>query len=244
MGVPLTGCRPGPVSEAAFGPFVVGEFGGVDGRRNQVEVARTGTTLVTGRLVAAGRIDNDLVEQARRILTSTEFRREVADSTVTGDDINQRCSDQVTWSVSMGELRSSIPDRCGSGTGPDRTATAQVISLVRDAAQGRFAGPLGPAAPELVGCRLGVRSRETYAIDLEPDGRLILDRDGGRTVHELESSGRDALRLLLPRLIARPGTCRADAPIQLSVADTNVCASGDRDAYNAVVRLLRITVGV
>ena len=243
MGVPLTGCRSASAPDAAFTTFVVGEFGGVDGRHNLVEVAPDGVTLVTGRTVAAGRVDDDLVARARELLISPEFQREVAE-TAESDHSPGRCSDQVTWSVAMGELRSTILDSCGSGPRADRTVTAQIIDLVREAGQGRFAAPLGAGAPDLTAARLTADTGETYRITLEPAGVLTLDRAGARTTHQLEPAGRDALRLLLPRLLARPGSCRTGAPLQLTVADTNVCASGDRDAYNAVVRLLRTTVAV
>ena len=243
VGAAFTGCRTAPAPEAAFTTFVVGEFGGVDGRRNLVEVAPDGVALVTGRTVAAGRLADDLMDRARRLLVSVDFRREVAES-ADRDDTPARCSDQVTWSVAMGELRSTIPDRCGSGPGTDRKVTAEVITLVRDAIAGRFAAPLGPGAPDLLACRLAVRTDQDYRIRLEPTGRLILDRSGRQTTHQLEATDRDALRLLLPRLISRPGSCRAEAPFQLTITDTAVCAAGDRDGFNAVVRVLIDAVGL
>jgi len=77
----LTGCSligPLAVPSEPFGDFVVGEFGGIDGRQNILYVRADGVALLVSRQPAAGRLSNQTLGRLRTLLTSDQFRQEVA----------------------------------------------------------------------------------------------------------------------------------------------------------------------
>ena len=77
----LTGCAlvdQVAVPSEPFGDFAVGEFGGIDGRQNIVYVRADGVALLVSRQPAAGRLSGQSLSRLRTLLTSDQFRQEVA----------------------------------------------------------------------------------------------------------------------------------------------------------------------
>ena len=70
----------GPTAAPAepFGDFVVGEFGGIDGRQNILHVRADGVALLISRAPAAGRLSDQKLSRLQTLLTSEQFREEVA----------------------------------------------------------------------------------------------------------------------------------------------------------------------
>jgi len=80
-----------------FGDFVVGEFGGIDGRQNILYVRADGVALLVSRAPAAGKLSDRTMSRLQTLLTSGQFRQEVARDAKR----KQRapvpvCADQVT----------------------------------------------------------------------------------------------------------------------------------------------------
>ena len=118
----LTGCSlvgPVAVPSEPFSDFVVGEFGGIDGRQNIVYVRADGVALLVSRQPAAGRLSGQSLGRLRTLLTSDQFRQEVA-----ADAQRKKrapvpvCADQITTEVTMGSLSMSRSDPCREESEP------------------------------------------------------------------------------------------------------------------------------
>ena len=112
----ITGCSltgPGAVPSEPFGDFVVGEFGGIDGRQNILYVRADGVALLVSRQPASGRLSDQTLGRLRSLLTSPQFQQEVAEAQRKERAPVPVCADQITTEVTMGGLSMSRSDPCG-----------------------------------------------------------------------------------------------------------------------------------
>jgi hypothetical protein len=129
------------VPSEPFGDFAVGEFGGIDGRQNIVYLRADGVALLVSRQPAAGRLSGQTLSRLRTLLTSDQFRQEVAADA----QRKQRapvpvCSDQITIEVTMGDLSMSRSDPCREISEPT-PAFDEITGILAPALRGDFDGP-------------------------------------------------------------------------------------------------------
>ena len=194
-----------PVPYEPFGPFVVRETGGVDGRNIPLMVSTDGVALLLGREPAAGQLSASRMRRLRELLESKELRREAANPPKESDD---RCSDQIAVSLEMGALRMGREQPCG-GDGNTPPTFGEILDLLADARQGSFDGPVTAAEPALVPVRLERTGSDDpdddYVLVLRADGTGQVTRQGEtRPTDVPEQEQLDALRLLIDRLPALP----------------------------------------
>ena len=199
------GCsgNPPPAALVPFGDFAVGEFGGVDGRQNILRVRKDGVALLIAGSPAAGRLSDSDLARLRTLLTSEQFRSEVAREAALPKR-EQTCSDQIITEITMGSLSMSRTGPCGADDLPPAPAFAEILSIVAPARDGQFASPVGDGAPRLVPVRLErlpVRNRPGYVITLDQDGRGSITEPGeparGATLSERRQDAVRMLELLL-----------------------------------------------
>ncbi len=221
----VAGCSlPGPTAAPAepFGDFVVGEFGGIDGRQNILHVRADGVALLISRAPAAGRLSDQKLSRLQTLLTSEQFREEVArEAQQKPRTPEQVCSDQITNEVTMGKLSMSRTKPCGEETGPT-PAFDEIISIVAPAMRGTFDGPVKAREPLLVPVRLersGFQDRPDYTMMIDSTGRgTMTPTSGGSTQRDLSVEQRDTLRLLLARISEKPVVpCTSTAYYRLQV---------------------------
>jgi len=207
----IAGCSlsdPVAVPSEPFGDFVVGEFGGIDGRQNIVYVRADGVALLVSRQPASGRLSEESMSRLRNLLTSTQFRQEVA------SDVQRKqrapvpvCSDQITTEVTMGSLSMSRSDPCREKSEPT-PAFDEIISIVAPALQGQFDRPVDAAEPRLSALRLErvqLQDRPAYLIKIDNRGRAMIMLSGHSSKwHSLSVQQRDTVRLLVARVIEKP----------------------------------------
>jgi hypothetical protein len=229
----LTGCSligPVAVPSEPFGDFVVEEFGGIDGRQNILYVRADGVALLVSRQPAAGRLSNQTLGRLRTLLTSDQFRQEVA------RDAERKkrapvpvCADQITTEVTMGSLSMSRSDPCREKPEPT-PAFDEITSMVAPALRGNFDGPADTAEPRLLPMslqRTQFQDRPAYAIKVDAAGRAMI-MISGRTSewHSLSVQQRDTVRLLVARVIEKPvAPCTSQADYRLYV-DTEPAVEG------------------
>lgn len=238
------GCRSGGAEAVPFGPFLVRESGGVDGRNHLLEVSASGTALLMSRVVAAGQLAEPALARLRTLLTSDAFRREAAASAEEKDDLT--CADGVTVSVEMGALRVTS-DPCGSRREEARPAYGEILTLLADARAGRFEQTLPDPEPALQTLALTRTTvDDPYAITVRPDGAGTLTRPGVRAVsRRLDAPAQDALRLLQARLAEQPsGACPDPSGYALRVGTGTSCGPLRTSEFRSVVRLLEAVFGV
>lgn len=226
-----TGCtllRQDPVPYEPFGPFIVRETGGVDGRNIPLMVSTDGVALLLGREPVAGQLSESRLQKLRELLESEELRREAANPP---KDSEEKCSDQIGISLEMGALRMSRRQTCGSD-GDLPPTFGEILGLLADARSGSFDGPVAAPDPALVTVRL----ERTGSDDEDDDYVVVVRADGTGTVtrrgrssptDELGEEQRDALRLLLDRLPTPPQTpspsrrpgCEGEGSVTLKRAD-------------------------
>ena len=138
------GCsgNPPPAALVPFGDFAVGEFGGVDGRENILRVRKDGVALLIAGSPAAGRLSDSDLARLRTLLTSEQFRSEVAREAALPKR-EQTCSDQIITEITMGSLSMSRTGPCGADDLPPAPAFAEILSIVAPARDGQFASPSG-----------------------------------------------------------------------------------------------------
>jgi hypothetical protein len=216
----------------AFGDFSVAEFGGIDGRQIILYVRADGVALLISRMPAAGRLSDHDMSRLQTLLTSKQFRREVArepERRANSPVPVPVCSDQITTEVTMGSLWMSRTGPCGTEASP-APAFEEIISIVAPAMRGDFNGPVDTAEPPLRPMRLvrlQAQDEPAYTIKIDAAGRAMITI-AGRTaeLHELSIQERDTLRLLQARLIGMPvAPCTSTAHYQLSI-DTTSKGSG------------------
>ncbi len=152
----ITGCSlTGPVAVPSepFGDFVVGEFGGIDGRQNILYVRADGVALLVSRQPASGRLSDQTLGRLRSLLTSPQFQQEVAEAQRKERAPVPVCTDQITTEVTMGGLSMSRSDPCREKPEPT-PAFDEITSLVAPALRGNFDGPVDTTEPRLVPLRL------------------------------------------------------------------------------------------
>jgi hypothetical protein len=227
----------GPTAAPAepFGDFVVGESGGIDGRQNILHVRADGVALLISRAPAAGRLSDQKLSRLQTLLTSEQFREEVARQAQRKPrPPEQVCSDQITNEVMMGELSMSRTEPCGEETRPT-PAFDEIISIVAPAMRGTFDGPVETPEPRLVPLRLersGLQDQPDYAMMIDATGRgTMTPTSGGSTQRDLSVEQRDTLRLLIARISEKPVVpCTSTAYYRLR-ADTQPAISGPDCAF-------------
>jgi hypothetical protein len=254
----LTGCSlvgPLAVPSEPFGDFVVGEFGGLDGRQNTVYVRADGVALLVSRQPAAGRLSGQTLGRLRTLLTSDQFRQEVA-----ADAQRKKrapvpvCADQITTEVTMGSLSMSRSDPCREKSEPT-PAFDEITSILAPALRGNFDGPADTAEPRLFPMslqRILLQDRPAYTIKIDAAGRAMI-MISGRTSewHSLSVQQRDTIRLLVARVIEKPvSPCTSQAYYQLQVGkepavDGPDCGFPQRQLeFRALTALLENAFGV
>jgi hypothetical protein len=107
----VAGCSligPSTVPSEPFSDFSVGEFGGIDGRQNVLYVRADGVALLISRMPASGRLSEQALQRLQTLLTSRQFRQEVARETQRKSQAPAPvCTDQITTEVTMGGLSMS-----------------------------------------------------------------------------------------------------------------------------------------
>jgi len=201
-GCSLTGPSAAPTEP--FGDFSVGEFGGIDGRQNVLYVSADGSALAISPMPAAGRLSDQDLSRLQTLLTSSEFRQEVArEADRKAKSPAPVCADQITTEVTMGSLWMSRTEPCGTEASP-APAFDEIVSIVTPAMQGDFDGPVETAEPRLRAMRLErlqLNDQPAYTIKSDATGRAMI-RIAGRTSewHDLSIQQRDTVRLLQARL--------------------------------------------
>ena len=104
----VAGCSligPSAVPSEPFSDFSVGEFGGIDGHQNVLYVRVDGVALLISRMPASGRLSEQALQRLQTLLTSRQFRQEVARAAQRKSQAPAPvCTDQITTEVTMGGL--------------------------------------------------------------------------------------------------------------------------------------------
>jgi hypothetical protein len=255
----ITGCSLNgatPVPPEPFSDFVVTESGGIDGRQNIVYVSADGVALRVSRQPASGRLSDQSLSRLRNLLTSAQFRKEVA------RDVQRKqrppvpyCSDQITTEVTMGSLSITRSDPCREKSEPT-PAFDEILSIVALALQGHFDGPVDTAEPRLFPLRLERiqhQDQPAYVITIDAAARAKI-MISGRTSewHALSVQQRDTVRLLVARVIEKPvEPCTSQpASYQLQVEKEPAVAGPDcgfpqrQPEFRALTVLLENAFGV
>jgi hypothetical protein len=254
----LSGCslfKPWAVPSEPFGDFVVGEFGGIDGRQNILYVRADGVALLVSRSPAAGRLSDQALSRLKTLLTSKQFRQEAAREA----ERNARapapvCTDQITTEVTMGSLSMSRTGPCGAQSA-STPIFDEIVSIVAPAMRGNFDGSVDTVEPRLLAMRLErfpFQDQPGYTIKVDAAGHAMITVDGRQSeLHALSVQERATLRLLQARLIEKPAApCTVQAHYQLRV-DTDPpfagpdCGFPERQPeFYALVTLLENDFGV
>jgi hypothetical protein len=254
----LTGC--GLVDHVAvpsepFGDFAVGEFGGIDGRQNIVYVRADGVALLVSRQPAAGRLSGQTLSRLRTLLTSDQFRQEVAaDAQRKKRAAVPVCSDQITIEVTIGDLSMSRSDPCREKSEPT-PAFDEITGILAPALRGDFDGPADTAKPQLFPTlleRIQLQDRPAYVIKINAAGRAKIMISGQTSEwHSLSVQQRDTVRLLVARVIEEPvSPCTSQAYYRLQVdkeptAEGPDCGFPERQLeFRALTALLENAFGV
>lgn len=259
----ISGCSlTGPSASPAepFGDFSVGEFGGIDGRQNILYVSAEGSALTISPMPAAGRLSDQDLSRLQRLLTSSEFRQEVArEAERKAKSPAPICADQITTEVTMGSVWMSRTEPCGTEASP-APAFDEIVSIVTPSMQGDFDGPVETAEPGLRAMRLErsrLNDQPAYTIKSDATGRAMI-RIAGRTSewHDPSIQQRDTVRLLQARLSETAVVpCTSPARYQLYIdsgsKDSAPKISGPdcgfpqrQPEFHALTRLLENTFGV
>lgn len=230
----------GPTAAPAepFGDFVVGEFGGIDGRQKILRVRADGVALLISGTPAAGRLNDQDLSRLRTLLTSGQFRKEVS-QTQRNPPMPQVCSDQITEEVIMGQLSMSKTEPCGAALEPT-PAFDEIVSIVTPALRGNFDGPVDTTEPRLFPMRLKrleVQDQPAYTIKIDGAGRAMITMSRRESeLHDLSVQQRDTIRLLVARITEMPvAPCTSKAYYQLRV-DTVPAVSGPIAAFRGESR--------
>jgi hypothetical protein len=255
----VSGCslvRPLATPSERFSDFSVGEFGGIDGRQNILYVrAADGVALLISRAPAAGQLSAQSLSRLQELLTSDQFREEVARQAQRKSKAPAPvCSDQITTAVTMGSLSMSRTEPCGGKSEPT-PAFDEILSIVAPAMQGNFDGPVDTSEPRLLPIRLErlqVQDQPAYTIRIDSAGRAMITIGGRKSeLHELSIQQRDTIRLLQARIIDEPAVpCTSSAYYQLHV-DSEPAVSGPdcgfpqrQPEFRALAVLLETAFGV
>jgi hypothetical protein len=243
------------VPSEPFGDFVVGEFGGIDGRQNILYVRADGVALLVSRAPAAGRLSNKAQERLRTLLTSSQLREEVARETRRKSQAPVPvCTDQITTEVTMGSLSMSRTEPCGVELAPT-PAFDEIVSILTPALRGNFDGPADTAEPPLFPMRLERlphQDQPAYTIKVDGDARAMITMSGRSSEwHELSVQQRDTVRLLVGRVIEKPAApCTAKENYQLHVDKEPPLSAPDcgfperQPEFRALTALLETAFGV
>ena len=243
------------VPSEPLGDFVVGEFGGIDGRQNILHVRTDGVALLVSRAPAARQAERPDNEPASITADVKQFRREVARDAKRKERAPVPvCADQITTEVTMGNLSMSRSDPCQEESEPT-PAFDEILSLVAPALDGNFDGPVDSTEPRLFPLRLEriqAHDQPAYTITVDAAGRAMITVSGRTSeLHALSVSERDTLRLLLARVIEKPvAPCTVPASYRLHVekeapVDGADCAFPERQPeFHALAAMLENDFGV
>jgi hypothetical protein len=164
-------------------------------------VRADGVALLISRAAATGRLKDQKLSRLQTLLTSEQFREEVARKAQQNPRTpEQVCSDQISNEVTMGKLSMSRTEQCGEETRPT-PAFDEIISIVAPAMRGTFDGPVKAPEPLLVPVRLersGFQDRPDYTMKIDATVRgTMTPTSGGSMQRDLSVEQRDTLRLLL-----------------------------------------------
>ncbi len=227
----FAGCGPRPAPNVPFEGVRLSETGGVDGRRNTLEVGSDGVALLLTAAPAAGRIAPDDLARLRTVLESEQFRREAAaEAERRSGPIS--CSDTITTAVTMGPLTVSRTEPCGSTRGGDTPAYEQVLQILDPAWHGEFAAPLGGGPPSAVPLELRRPARGDvggYRVRIDAGGRAALRLDGSAERRRtLDTADQDTLRVVAARIVERPAQpCDRDPAYLLRIGGPRPVSGGD-----------------
>jgi hypothetical protein len=221
----VAGCSligPSAVPSEPFRDFSVGEFGGIDGRQNILYVWADGVALLISRMPASGRLSEQALQRLQTLLTSRQFRQEVArEARRKSQAPAPVCTDQITTEVMIGGLSMSRTEPCGEKS-EQTPAFDEILSIVTPAMRGSFDGPVDSAEPRLLSMRLQrlqLQDQPAYTIKVDASARAMITIAGRRSeLHELSIQQRDTVRLLLARVIEKPVVpCTTTAHYRLQV---------------------------
>ena len=139
--VGAAGCTPETSSEPPepFGDFAVGQFGGVAGLQEILRVRADGNAVLIAREPASGRLTAEEMGRLRTLLTSEQFRQEVARELEWKRKPRKiECSDQIITEVSMGSLSLSRSGPCGKEDLPVGPGVQRDPDHRRSGPAGRF----------------------------------------------------------------------------------------------------------
>lgn len=252
------GCTPetSPEPPEPFGDFAVGQFGGVAGLQEILRVRADGNAVLVAREPASGRFTEQEMGRLRTLLTSEQFRQEVARELEWKRKPRKiECSDQIITEVSMGALSLSRSGPCGKEDLPDAPAFNEILTIVGPARRGDFAGPVAASEPRLVPVRLerlATSSRPGYLITIDRQGVGSITTDGGAVRRgALAPADRDTVRLLIPELISGPITpCQSTEYYRVRIESGTPLSAADCEfrrrypEFRALVKVLETAFGV
>jgi len=252
------GCTPEASSEPPepFGDFAVGQFGGVAGLQEILRVHADGNALLIAREPASGRLSAEDMDRLRTLLTSEQFRQEVAlELEWKRKPRKIECSDQIITEVSMGSLSLSRSGPCGKEDLPDAPAFNEILTIVGPARRGDFAGPVDGSEPRLVPIRLErltTSSRPGYLITIDRPGEGSIKLEGAAARRgALASADQDTLRLLIPELTSGPITpCQSTEYYRIRIEGAPPVDAADCEfrrrypEFRAMVQVLETAFGV
>jgi len=239
-----------------FGDFAVGQFGGVAGLQEILRVRADGNAVLIAREPASGRFTQEEMGRLRTLLTSEEFRLEVARE-LEGKRKPRKveCSDQIITEVSMGSLSLSRSGPCGKEDLPDAPVFDEILTIVGPARRGDFAGPVDGSEPRLVPIRLerlATASRSGYLITIDRRGAGSITTEGAAARRaEVGPADRDTLRLLLPPLTSAPITpCQSTEYYRVRIESATPVSASDCEfrrsnpEFRALVTVVETAFGV
>jgi hypothetical protein len=207
------------------------------------------------RAPAAGQLSDQAMSRLRTLLTSEQFREEVAqEARRKSEPPEPVCSDQITTEVRMGVLAMGRTGPCSTES-PPTPAFDEIVSIVAPAMHGNFDGPVDSAEPPLLPMhlqRLPLQDQPAYLIKIDDAARAMITIAGRKSeLHELSIQQRDTVRLLLARVIEKPvAPCTSAEHYRLQV-DTHPAISGPdcgfperQPEFHALTALLEGAFGV
>ena len=253
------GCTPetSPEPPEPFGDFAVGQFGGVAGLQEILRVRADGNAVLIAREPASGRLGAEEMGRLRTLLTSEQFRQEVARELEWKRKPRKiECSDQIITEVSMGALSLSRSGPCGKEDLPSAPAFNEILTIVGPARRGEFAGPVDGSEPRLVPVRLErltTSSRPGYLITIDRRGRRIDQLEGAASRSRRVGAGGPGHAASADS----PADQRSDHPVPIDgvlpgpdrgrhagVRSRIANSAGDIPEFRALVKVLETAFGV
>jgi hypothetical protein len=192
--------------------------------------------VLVSRSPAAGRLNDQEVGRLKTLLTSKQFRQEVArEAERKARAPAPVCTDQITTEVTMGSLSMSRTGPCGSES-ESTPVFDEIVSIVAPAMHGSFDRSVDTVDPRLLPMRLErfqLEDQPGYTIKVDAAGRAKIAVGTRQSeLHALSVRERDTLRLLQARLIETPAApCTFKAPHYQLQVDTDPPLAGPDCAF-------------